>query len=380
MATTSATCSLTAHCRAHVSETLDFTAAAAFLTVGQSAATILGEQKAFQNFLAAEHGTEATAYNVADTPASLDMRIENLAVRSDAVFQGIVHVGNDANELIPGTAGDDVLDGAGGNDTINAGDGNDVATGGSGNDNVFGEAGNDRLVVGHGSSARDGRDVYDGGTGSDTIDFSALLTAIELELEDGTTRYASDVIRNVENVIATNRSDEIEGNAQANEFYGLDGNDELDGNGGADKLFGGNGADKLAGGSGNDHLDGGAGTDRLDGGLGADTLTGGEGSDRFEYASIAEAGNGATRDVITDFYSGDVMDLRSIDANAQRAGNQAFRFIGTDDFSSQAGELRYVTDGTDLIVEGDVNGDRVADFQLELDNTSQLLQTSDFIL
>lgn len=71
---------------AAVDETLDFTSAAGAASVGITLAGILGEQKAFQDYLLAEHPTPATAYAVADTPASQDLRIEILASRSDVVL------------------------------------------------------------------------------------------------------------------------------------------------------------------------------------------------------------------------------------------------------------------------------------------------------
>ncbi len=65
---------------APVSESLDFTAA------GVVPANALGEQKAFEDYLRSRHATQASAYNVADTPPSGDLRIENLSARTDAVF------------------------------------------------------------------------------------------------------------------------------------------------------------------------------------------------------------------------------------------------------------------------------------------------------
>ncbi len=64
-----------------VDESLDFTAAA------NVPANSLGEQKALQDFMQARHGTVETAYNQADTPAALDLRIQNLnVVASDTVI------------------------------------------------------------------------------------------------------------------------------------------------------------------------------------------------------------------------------------------------------------------------------------------------------
>jgi hypothetical protein len=65
-----------------VDETLDLTAAATFATVGQTASTILGEQKTFKDYLTAFHSTPATAYNQADTPIPQDVRIQILPTRA----------------------------------------------------------------------------------------------------------------------------------------------------------------------------------------------------------------------------------------------------------------------------------------------------------
>lgn len=59
--------------------TLSFTAAPALPL------NPLGEQQAFADFLIANYATPATAYDVADTAAALDLRIQNLSLRGDAV-------------------------------------------------------------------------------------------------------------------------------------------------------------------------------------------------------------------------------------------------------------------------------------------------------
>ena len=67
---------------APLDEALDFTAAA------NVPANVLGEQRALEDYLQAEHGTPETAFSQADTPASQDLRIENLNLRDDAVLLG----------------------------------------------------------------------------------------------------------------------------------------------------------------------------------------------------------------------------------------------------------------------------------------------------
>jgi serralysin len=53
--------------------------------------------------------------------------------------------------------------------------------------------------------------------------------------------------------------------------------------------------------------------------------------------------------------------------------------INTNAFSSVAGELRYSLAGTDTIIEGDVNGDGLADFQIQLTGNHSFI-AADFIL
>jgi hypothetical protein len=87
--------------------------------------------------------------------------------------------------------------------------------------------------------------------------------------------------------------------------------------------------------------------------------------DRFSFTTLADAAPGIERDVIIDFKGGrqgDQIDLRLIDADAQKRGNQTFKFIRTKAFSGTAGELRYFQG----ILQGDVNGDRKADLELDL--------------
>ncbi len=61
------------------------------------------------------------------------------------------------------------------------------------------------------------------------------------------------------------------------------------------------------------------------------------------------------------------------------AGNQAFKFIGVQAFHGIAGELHYVTSGGSRIVEGDVNGDGKADFQIKITGLVTLTG-GDFVL
>lgn len=159
-------------------------------------------------------------------------------------------------------------------------------------------------------------------------------------------------------------------------------NDVLMGKIGRDKLSGGAGNDKLSGAGGNDKLYGDSGNDKLTGGMGADDLWGGSGADTFIFKLIKESTVDASwRDTIFDFSARqkDKIDLSGIDANTAKGGNQAFSFIGTKAFGGKAGELRYEKAKSDTYIYGDVNGDKIADFAIHLDDRVNLSK-SYFIL
>jgi Ca2+-binding RTX toxin-like protein len=173
-------------------------------------------------------------------------------------------------------------------------------------------------------------------------------------------------------------NDIVHGSAGADTIHGDTGNDQLNGNAGNDQLFGGEGADVLSGGYGRDLLVGGAGRD---------VMTGGADRDTFDFNLVQETGKTAsTRDVIRDFTTGeDKLDLSTIDASSRNSGDQAFRFIGNTAFNGKAGELRYAredrsgTANDATIVYGDVDGDKLADFQIELTGLKSL-GAGDFLL
>ncbi|WP_296342797.1 choice-of-anchor I family protein [Reyranella sp.] len=102
-----------------VDEALDFTVAA------NVPANAMGEQAGFQAYMAAKHGSAATAFDMADTSEALDIRIENLNVRSDGVF-GASGTATDGNDTVAGTLAADTLSGGAGNDRISGGAGADL--------------------------------------------------------------------------------------------------------------------------------------------------------------------------------------------------------------------------------------------------------------
>jgi hypothetical protein len=184
------------------------------------------------------------------------------------------------------------------------------------------------------------------------------------------------------NVVVTNLRD-------GNNVTGTSGNDSISASSAnvalrtsneEDTVFGRDGHDDIQGMAGDDDLYGEGGNDTLVGGAGLDRLTGGLGKDQFTYNSVSES-TATARDLILDFSrsQGDKISLSAIDANSGLSGNQAFTFIGTAAFSNVAGQLRYETSGGLTTIFGDVNGDGVADLQIQLSGSVALI-ASDFVL
>ncbi len=138
------------------------------------------------------------------------------------------------------------------------------------------------------------------------------------------------------------------------------------------------GNDRITGGPAGDRLEAFAGNDTLWGRSGADRLFGGNGADKFVFKSVSDSNVEKGRDTIYDFSAvqKDRIDLSAIDANMDASGNQSFGFVGTKAFSGKAGELRYVKAPSDTYIFGDVNGDKVADLVIRLDD--RLTFTKDY--
>ena len=156
-------------------------------------------------------------------------------------------------------------------------------------------------------------------------------------------------------------------------FVGKAGNDNFTGRFNADVLNGGAGDDSLNGGGGNDSLAGGTGDDVLAGGKGHDLLTGNLGADLFVFSGKASDANG---DRISDFSAptGDRIDLSQFDAIPDMTfpGLDDFVYIGTGVFSGVKGELRHHRSGLETIIQGDLDGDTIADFTIFLDGHKAL--------
>ncbi len=170
--------------------------------------------------------------------------------------------------------------------------------------------------------------------------------------------------------VGTVFADTIAGAAGHDTLFGARGKDRLDGSRGNDRLLGGLDNDRILGGGGADILNGGAGSDRLRGGNGKDRLIGGGDADTFVFVAAAEAGTGANRDRISDFAAGsDKLDL-----SAFMAGGA---FIGSAAFTPGNGPQVRFSLATGIL-SGDVTGDGITDFQIELDG-APVLTAADFL-
>jgi Ca2+-binding RTX toxin-like protein len=355
-------------------------------TTGTGTAAVASLQDAITEL--ANQGTDTlevrgSAVLTSASTLTLGATLENLDVSATGTTL-LNLTGNALNNTLVGNDADNILKGGLGNDSLFGGDGNDTLWGEGGNDTLDGGEGVDYYVL-------DNIDDVVMDTGSADVFYLDTVLAnfsVDLTVQD----YIGIEYINLQGI----QNLSAKGNELANHLSGNSGANLLDGRGGNDELLGGGGNDTLNGGEGDDYLYGelnaftglvnntskdiligDAGNDTLIGGAGADTLTGGADADTFIYMSITESQAGAaTRDVITDFTSGeDIIDLVNIDANAVVAGNQGFDFIGDSAFSHAAGQLRFDAGS----VFGDTNGDGAADFEIHLQGIASLSST-DFML
>jgi Ca2+-binding RTX toxin-like protein len=133
-----------------------------------------------------------------------------------------------------------------------------------------------------------GNDTIANTSGIHTIDFSAVTTNLNINLNTGNVASGTNSVgwavtgrlkTEINNVKGGSGNDIITGNNKDNQLWGCEGDDTISGGEGKDSLYGGSGNDALYGEQGNDYLEGGNGNDTLDGGVGSDTLYGGFGDD-----------------------------------------------------------------------------------------------------
>ncbi|MEP9349082.1 ExeM/NucH family extracellular endonuclease [Xanthobacter sp. KR7-225] len=168
------------------------------LLVPLAPANTLGEQAAFERYMRENHGTEETAYDLADTDMAGDERIQNLNARAEdtvlaseqVTFSGDAEAnmseGGALDDMLSGNAGNDMLKGHGGNDLLRGGGDDDLMFGGSGDDALLGGSGDDEIYGG------DQDDEVEGGRGDDMLIGGNGSDAYSYEEGDGTDTIAED--------------------------------------------------------------------------------------------------------------------------------------------------------------------------------------------
>jgi Ca2+-binding RTX toxin-like protein len=207
--------------------------------------------------------------------------------------------------------------------------------------------------------AGQGSNVIAGDDGIDTVSFYYGVTGttgVTASLVTGqATGSGLDTLTSIERLYGSNNADKFTGDTKANYLYGY---------------------------AGNDTLDGGTGIDTMVGGEGRDSLTGGLGNDIFDFNFLSEMGlvtDSNTWDVITDFSTGDRIDLSSLDANTSNAvgSNDAFSSSLVSTFTA-AGQLKFENVAHVLYGNTDSN---LATFEFAIKLTGvNALATADLVL
>jgi Ca2+-binding RTX toxin-like protein len=296
------------------------------------------------------------------------------------------------NDIVVGSTAFNTVAAGGGDDWVDAGDGGDTLLGENGADTLLGGLGNDDVNGGA------GLDYLSGGDGNDTYrssDASGVVADLASGFVNSLAGVPLDFVEpNFETYVFSSGNDIVIGWTQnltvdlgdgADWFadFSSGNNDVVFGDarfssvvGGDDTLQGLAGDDSLLGGLGNDQLYGGTGADTLIGGDGADYLSGAAGADRFVFEATTQSSLAAP-DVIADFQTGvDRIDVSAIDANGAAAGLGIFAFV--INFTGVAGQLRIRTLAGFSVVEGDTNGDQVADLVITVIGSTPV--ASDLIL
>jgi Ca2+-binding RTX toxin-like protein len=282
---------------------------------------------------------------------------------------GILAAGFSGNKLLSGGTGDDYIAlgldddlcyGGAGNDTLNL-----FELGNTSADTIFGEDGNDTI------GTTGGDDHLFGGAGHDLLQTAyASSGSINLRLARQTIANGASVLTfaGFEDVTLISAGLRIIGTDGANVIRTVGGDDVVAGLGGNDTIEGGSGQDRLYGSTGDDTLIHGVvvGDQRA-----ADTFSGGTGRDTFVFAHLDDRPTAQnSTDRITDFAHGqDQIDLRGqVLFFEDTARPITYHFIARAAFSGLQDELRFA-DGQ---LQGDVNGDKRADFVLSLTGVTTL--------
>jgi Ca2+-binding RTX toxin-like protein len=302
------------------------------------------------------HSYDITTRDV-NVAAGVVLTVDGAKLRAgeNLTFNGSAET--DGSFFIYGGRGVDTLTGGSKNDTFLFGSDNHFGA----SDVVNGGAGIDQLALRGSYSLTFGAGQLIG------IESIGLLSAQDTRYGALGTSYSYNLTMNDTNVAAGVQMTVDGAKLRGTETLVFEGSAESDG---SFRVFGGANGDIIAGSQNGDVLQGNGG---------ADQLTGGGGADTFRYAKATDSVAGSA-DHILDFASGtDRIDLSKIDANTGLAGDQAFSWIGSAAFSGVEGQLRAYQSGSDWFVEGDMNGDSVADLVIQVSVTAGPLVQGDFL-
>ena len=343
--------------------------------------------------------------------------VGNLVIARDTLIENYVAgvgddiiVGNEADNVLEGSAGADDIDGQSGLDTaaytgsdaavtVNLLDG--TATGGDAEgdtltsiENLTGSAFDDTLTGDAGNNVLDGRagaDTLDGGDGTDTASYAASDAAVTIDLSAGANtggHAEGDTLTGIEYLLGSRYADVLTGDAGPNRLDGGAGNDRLEGKAGADTLVGGHGLDTasyaasagavtvnletdaasggdaegdtldsvegLTGSAHADTLIGDAGNNVLEGGAGADTLDGGDGIDTASYAGSASRVDVRLSGTVVNYGDATGDTLTNIENLIGSAHNDILAGNGSANALTGNGgnDLLWASSGDDLLTGG----------------------------
>jgi Ca2+-binding RTX toxin-like protein len=298
-------------------------------------------------------------------------------VRSWSSTNTTVEISVDATVRLNGTSGNDNLDGSTNADLILGLGGNDSLDGKAGDDTFIGSAGDDTII---------------GGDGVDTVDYSSLGVAINVDLSGGSvtvTGGGTDDLSEIESIVATVKSDTLQGSTSDDVIYAGSGNDTLSGHAGDDRLYAEAGDDSILGGAGSDILHGGDGSDTLEGGDGSDALFGDAGNDFFvlDFSdSVVDGGTGTDtleiNDSSVDFTNGglpsfdgiEILDIENPAATSLTLDLESVRAL-----SSESDHLWIVSDADDSILLKDYANWDIDPASYEGDGTSLTGETTQIL-
>jgi Ca2+-binding RTX toxin-like protein len=225
------------------------------------------------------------------------------------------------NANLTGNALNNGLTGNDSKNTLDGGVGNDKLDGGAGPDKLIGGVGNDALIGGSGN------DTFLGGEGVDLADFAAAGLDVNVDLTSGkAVGDGTDLILDIENILAGEGNDTLSGSAAGN---------DIDGGAGTDLLKGGGGNDTLAGcfyGKDGGQYE----IDTLVGGVGNDIFQLGYSSGRFYDDGNAKNAGRTDYVLITDFTVGqDKLQLDGAATNYYLAASGVTGVTGTGLYAEQ---------------------------------------------